>query len=360
MQPRISKTLFSNLLSKFAHLPKSPVTENSPSLASVAHFSTNPGRPMRGDSMRHGNESEENFLRNLNFEGKRDRDDAEKPRQNPRSRHPDQPLSGDRRERRVRDGQFNRHSYAGSKDFRGFPETNGERNDGSFKTGDGEKEKDKLGDALLKNLNFGATDSPKTAEETNTATSVPEEADVIFKKMKETGLIPNAVAMLDGLCKDGLVQEAMKLFGLMRERGTIPEVVIYTAVVEGFCKAAKFDDAKRIFRKMQKNGIVPNAFSYGVMIQGLIKGKRLEDAVEFCVEMLESGHSPNPATLTGLVDGFCKEKGVEEAEGFVRSLREKGFAIDEMGVREYLDKKGPYSPMVWEAIFGKKKSQRPF
>ncbi|TQD73661.1 hypothetical protein C1H46_040809 [Malus baccata] len=32
-----------------------------------------------------------------------------------------------------------------------------------------------------------------------------EEADQIFIKMKETGLIPNAVAMPDGLCKDALV-----------------------------------------------------------------------------------------------------------------------------------------------------------
>ncbi|KAK4420221.1 Pentatricopeptide repeat-containing protein [Sesamum alatum] len=32
----------------------------------------------------------------------------------------------------------------------------------------------------------------------------PEDVDEIFKKMKGTGLIPNAVAMLDGLCKDGL------------------------------------------------------------------------------------------------------------------------------------------------------------
>ncbi|XP_019053651.1 PREDICTED: pentatricopeptide repeat-containing protein At4g38150-like [Nelumbo nucifera] len=80
--------------------------------------------------------------------------------------------------------------------------------------------------------------------------STPQDADEIFRKMKETGLIPNAVAMLDDLCKDGLVQEAMKLFGLMHEKGTFLEVVIYTAVVEGFYKAQKLDDAKKIFRKM--------------------------------------------------------------------------------------------------------------
>ncbi|CAL0331854.1 unnamed protein product [Lupinus luteus] len=184
--------------------------------------------------------------------------------------------------------------------------------------------------------------------------SMPQDADEIFKRMKETGLIPNAVAMLDGLCKDGLVQEALKLFGVMREKGTIPEIVVYTAVVEGYTKAHKFDDAKRIFRKMQSTGISPNAFSYSVLIQGLYKCSRLEDAFEFCVEMLEAGHSPNVTTFVGLVDVFCKEKGVEEAKRAIKTLIEKGFAVNEKAVREFLDKKAPFSPAVWEAIFGKK------
>ncbi|KAH1163639.1 hypothetical protein GLYMA_01G176900v4 [Glycine max] len=190
--------------------------------------------------------------------------------------------------------------------------------------------------------------------------SMPQDANEIFKKMKETGLIPNAVAMLDGLCKDGLVQEALKLFGLIREKGTIPEIVIYTAVVEGYTKAHKADDAKRIFRKMQSSGISPNAFSYTVLIQGLYKCNRLHDAFEFCVEMLEAGHSPNVTAFVGLVDGFCNEKGVEEAKSAIKTLTEKGFVVNEKAVGQFLDKKAPFSPSVWEAIFGKKAPQRPF
>ncbi|CAI9777441.1 unnamed protein product [Fraxinus pennsylvanica] len=87
------------------------------------------------------------------------------------------------------------------------------------------------------------------------------------------GLILNTVAMLDGLCKDGLVQETMKLFGLMREKSSISKVVVYITVVEGFFKAQNLEDAVRIFKKMQSNGIIPNAFSNGVLTQGLCKGK---------------------------------------------------------------------------------------
>ncbi|CAN0926999.1 Pentatricopeptide repeat-containing protein At4g38150 [Linum grandiflorum] len=188
----------------------------------------------------------------------------------------------------------------------------------------------------------------------------PPDADEIFKKMKETGLIPNAVAMLDGLCKDGLVQDAMKLFGQMREKGSMPDVVVYTAVVDGFCKARKPDDAKRIFTKMVNNQINPNAFTYTVLIQGLYKCGNLDDAVDFAGEMLEAGHSPNVATFVGLVDAFCKEKGVEEAQSVIKSLRQKGMFLNDKAVREFLDKNAPLSSSLWEAIFGKKPTQKLF
>ena len=67
----------------------------------------------------------------------------------------------------------------------------------------------------------------------------------------------------------------MKLLGLMREKKTISDIVIYTAVVEGFCKVVKFDDAKRIFRKDIEKWDMPNAFSYVVLIQSLCKEKKI-------------------------------------------------------------------------------------
>lgn len=106
---------------------------------------------------------------------------------------------------------------------------------------------------------------------------------------------------------------------------------------------------------------MPNAFSYGVIIRGLCNGMSLDDAVEFCDEMLDAGFAPNPATFIGLIDALCKEKGMAEAEGLVKRLRqEKGFPADDKAIREHMDKKGPFSPMVWEAIFGKKGSQKFF
>lgn len=210
------------------------------------------------------------------------------------------------------------------------------------------------GENKIGDENLGGNNSVGDQNASDGDSNSPEDADQIFQKMKETGLVPNAVAMLDGLSKDGLVQEAMKLFGEMREKGNIPEVIVYTAVVEGFCRAKKLDDAKRIFKKMKDNGVVPNAFSYCVLIQGLCKDKKLEEAVDYSLEMLDQGWRPNVATFVSIIDGFCKELRSDEAKTVINQFKEKGFIVDEKAVREYMDKKGPFFPSVWEVMFGKR------
>ncbi|KAG9455564.1 hypothetical protein H6P81_000072 [Aristolochia fimbriata] len=358
------------------------------------HFSSIPDRPLRGE--RRGDRSRDFPRKDFNLEddgGRSTRDDA---RQNSSSGFANRPLRGDRglgrpdcRSSLEADGNIQGFGRARSAEQSSAMRM-ADRPIGKFGGGDERDEvvesvhmdseehlphvtvrdrKEDLRDQYgVGDENHSDQKTPKPLQENSPKASEfpqaaspepsPQDADEIFRKMKQTGLIPNAVAMLDGLCKDGLVQEAMKLFGLMREKGTIPDVVIYTAVVEGFCKALKFEDAKRVFRKMQTNGITPNAFSYTVFIQGFCKGKQLEDAIAFCIEMLEAGHSPNVATFIGLVDGIHKEKGSEEAQSVIRRLREKGYAFDEKAVKEHLGKKVPYSPPLWEIIFGKKESNR--
>lgn len=294
---------------------------------------------------------------------------------NPPEPIPNRPLRGERPERPERPSNPSRpvrRQQQPSADFSKPPQTGTsplqsfnpafdqrKKTDGGAQSDQSFLEQFKLGVDRNKEK-FPTPQSEQQHKVSESPLPAPEDADEIFKKMKETGLIPNAVAMLDGLCKDGLVQEAMKLFGLMREKGTLPEVVIYTAVVDGFCKSHKMEDAKRIFRRMQSNGITPNAFSYTVLILGLYKCNKIEDAVEFCVEMLEAGHSPNVTTFVGLVDGLCKEKGVEEARRVIAVLRQKGFVMNEKAVREFLDKKAPFSSMVWEAILDQKAPKKPF
>lgn len=78
----------------------------------------------------------------------------------------------------------------------------------------------------------------------------------------------------------------------------------------------------------------------------------LEDVIYFSIEMLEAGHSPNLTFFVGLFDGLYGEQGIKEARNVIVLLTNKGFHVNEKYVRDFLDKKVPFVPYVWEAIFG--------
>ena len=50
----------------------------------------------------------------------------------------------------------------------------------------------------------------------------------------------------------------------------------------------------------------------------------------------------------------AKKRGMEEAQSVIETLKQKGFLINEKALGNYLNKRAPFSPSIWEVIFGKK------
>ncbi|KAF4359791.1 hypothetical protein F8388_008353 [Cannabis sativa] len=60
---------------------------------------------------------------------------------------------------------------------------------------------------------------------------------------------PNLVwygAIIDGLCKEGLMEKAQQLFLEMKEKGVLPDVVVYSSLMHGLCYADKWEEAKAL------------------------------------------------------------------------------------------------------------------
>ncbi|KAL4318104.1 hypothetical protein GQ457_18G014010 [Hibiscus cannabinus] len=184
-----------------------------------------------------------------------------------------------------------------------------------------------------------ASDPEKKSQDSQS--DVNKQSEAINSKEHEEKVSPPR-----DLSEDELIQ----LFKLLSETET-PSTggsVTYAAVVDGSFKPIKLEDSLRILRDMRSKGVVLDAFHFDVAIRGMCEVNHMDDAIAHCLEMLDSGHSPNVLTFVCLVEGLCKEKGVEEAESFIASLKQKGFLVDDEGVRQLLDKKGPFSPLVWE------------
>ncbi|XP_055830772.1 putative pentatricopeptide repeat-containing protein At1g12700, mitochondrial [Solanum dulcamara] len=73
-------------------------------------------------------------------------------------------------------------------------------------------------------------------------------------------------------CKYGLVEEAMSLF-IKLERKREGTIAFYNAVINGLCKNGKLDEAHVVFEKLSFIGLLPNVRTYTVMINGFcLKG----------------------------------------------------------------------------------------
>ncbi|KAL8109557.1 pentatricopeptide repeat-containing protein At2g35130-like [Apium graveolens] len=186
----------------------------------------------------------------------------------------------------------------------------------------------------------------------------PKNLPQIFHDIRNgDGLFNFAVKMFDGLSKDGLTQEALQLFSVINEKGSMPDVVAHTAVVDAYVNAGQAKEGLNTYLRMVNCGIRPNAYTYSVLVKGLaLSGdkKLLKEAKKIVVEMIGKGVKVNAGTCVAVFEAFVKTGNVEEGKQFFEVIKGKGFVVDEKEVREVLKgKRGPEFRGVMDILFGK-------
>lgn len=182
----------------------------------------------------------------------------------------------------------------------------------------------------------------------------PRDLQQIFHKMRSDGLTDHAVKMFDGLSKDGLTHEALELFAVIKDKGTMPDVVAHTAVIEAYANAGgKSKEAVRTYKQMLMAGVLPNAYTYSVLIRGLAKDGKAREAKDFVLEMMGKGMKPNPKTYTSVFEAYVKEKKEEEAREALAEMKKLGFVADEKAVREEIGRRGQVFRSLMNLLFAK-------
>ncbi|XP_028791455.1 pentatricopeptide repeat-containing protein At4g38150-like [Neltuma alba] len=184
----------------------------------------------------------------------------------------------------------------------------------------------------------------------------PKDLQEIFHNMRSgDGLLNHAVKMFDALSKDGLTHEALELFGQIKDKGQMPDVVAHTAIIEAYANAGQPKEALKVYMRMLASGVSPNAYTYTVLIKGLASdSKFLGDAKKYMLEMMEKGMKPNAVTYTAVFEALARDDKAEEATHFLEQMKTKGFVADEKAVREVLSsKRGPIFRTVLSILFGR-------
>lgn len=124
-----------------------------------------------------------------------------------------------------------------------------------------------------------------------------------------TGLIMTAY------CKCYEMDEASKLFSVMRDK----DVVSWTVMITGYLQNGKMDEAMNLFRRMNREGVRPNHFTYSTILAA-------HSAVSpFLVhaQLIKTNHERRSSVGTALLDAFVKLGNIGEAAKVFDLIDEK-------------------------------------
>ncbi|KAK2973887.1 hypothetical protein RJ640_013941 [Escallonia rubra] len=82
----------------------------------------------------------------------------------------------------------------------------------------------------------------------------------------------------------------------------MPDVKAYTVMMNGLCQQGLLDEAKELLVKMEENRCIPNDFTYNTIVKGFLKRERYREATTLLDEMLARGFTADATTSEIVVD----------------------------------------------------------
>ncbi|KAK6915326.1 Pentatricopeptide repeat [Dillenia turbinata] len=146
--------------------------------------------------------------------------------------------------------------------------------------------------------------------------------------MQIIGQLPNHFTyntLLNGLCKNHQLDEAIALFKAIDDGPLKPDIVGHNA-----------DNAKGVFTGIFQRGIQPSVHTYTIMIGGLRRGL-LDDAIDMLQEMDKNKCSPNNCTYNTLIPALLKNK-TSQALKLIDAMLNKGVSPNSSTVALLLDR----------------------
>ncbi|CAF2341427.1 unnamed protein product [Brassica napus] len=108
------------------------------------------------------------------------------------------------------------------------------------------------------------------------------------------------------LCEDGLVEEGIRVYTLLKESGTVPSVATCNAVLLGCLKVKKLDLFWELHKEMKEETEVVDLERIQCLIQALCDGGEVSEGYELLKKVLKQGLDPGHVVYAKLISGFCK------------------------------------------------------
>jgi pentatricopeptide repeat domain-containing protein 1 len=155
------------------------------------------------------------------------------------------------------------------------------------------------------------------------------EAVNLFKEMHLKNMSPNTItfnSLIDGLCKSGEISNVWDLIDEMHDRGQPANIITYNSLFDGLCKNHQVDKAIALLKKSKTREL--NQICTHTYYLSMDKNGRLEDAQEVYRDLTIKGYHLNARMYTVMISGLCKEGFFDEALSLLSKMEDNGCTID--------------------------------
>ncbi|KAI3680528.1 hypothetical protein L6452_35300 [Arctium lappa] len=155
---------------------------------------------------------------------------------------------------------------------------------------------------------------------------IKEALDEIFNR----GFTPDIVTygtMIDALCKQERLLDAICVYEDMIKTGKKPNLMIYNSIVNGLSKNLSVDLAKIMVDEMKKLGLV-DVVSLNTLLNGYFANSKVNEALNLFVQMQEDGGLVNVVSYNIILKFVCEFGSIQDVKDVMETMVARGVSPD--------------------------------
>ncbi|KAG0484738.1 hypothetical protein HPP92_008817 [Vanilla planifolia] len=163
-----------------------------------------------------------------------------------------------------------------------------------------------------------------------------EEALALFEKMMSEHSPPVRVSVdlesfkliANGFCATGRFKEAINVFGKIGEKNISADTLTYNNLIRKLAENGMLAEAEELHRQMCEHGVKPNELTFVLLMETCFSIEKIEDVTRYFNVMVESGLQPGSLTYNMILTGFVKAGRLDEARVYFNEMLEKELKWD--------------------------------
>lgn len=156
-----------------------------------------------------------------------------------------------------------------------------------------------------------------------------EDVLIIYKRMEEMDLLPDSVTfctMIDGYCKAGRIDDALKIFDEFR-RTPISSVACYSCIIHGLCRKGMAGMAIEVSTELGEKGLVLDVGTYRMLMKAIFEEQRADGVLNLVHRIENLGPEIYDIICNDAICFLCKRGLFESACNAFVVMRSKGSVV---------------------------------